>query len=178
MTAFIYSFILFAEGGATWYNFPGFEAWRFINLAIFVTILVLLLRKPLSSAFKAKREAIRAELIKAEEERQAALAQLTTTEAKLAQLESESQEIIEKAKQEAAAEKARIAREAEEEAERLRRQAESEIERKGQQIRAELRRFSAEESVRLAEAKLKAQMDAQKDSRLVKAGIEAIGGLK
>ena len=178
MTAFIYSFILFAEGGTAWWNYPGFEAWKFLNLAIFVSILVYLLKRPLSTAFKAKREAIRAELIKAEEERQAALAQLTTTEAKLARLESESQEIIEKARHEAAAEKARIAREAEEEAERLRRQAESEIERKGQQIRAELRRFSAEESIRLAEAKLKAQMDAQKDSQLVKAGIQAIGGLK
>ena len=178
MTAFIYSTILiFAEGGATWWNYPGFEFWKFLNLTIFVGLLIYLLKKPLSSAFKAKREAIRAELIKAEEERQAALAQLTSMEAKLAALDSESQAIIDKARQEAEAEKERIAREAAEEAERLRRQAASELERKSQQVRAELRRFSAEESVRLAEAKLKAQMDAQKDAQLVKAGIQSIGGL-
>jgi F-type H+-transporting ATPase subunit b len=189
MTAFIYSFILIlAEGGKStpaWWqkaepylNYPGFEAWKFINLAIFAALLVYLLKKPLSTAFKAKREAIRAELIKAEEERQTALAELTATEAKLARLDSEAAELVEKAKQEAAAEKARIAREAEEEAERLRRQAASELERKGQQVRADLRRFSAEESIRLAEAKLKAQINAQRDAQLVKTGIQAIGGLK
>ena len=189
MTAFIYSFILIlAEGGKSgggfyskvepYLNYPGFEAWKFINLAIFVAIMVYLLKKPLSAAFKAKREKIRAELIKAEEERQAALAELTAAEARLARLDSESQEVIEKARLEAEAEKARIAAEAAEEAERLRRQTESEIARKNQQVRADLRRFSAEESIRLAEARLKSQINAQNDAQLVKAGIEAIGGLK
>src|SRR5215204_333035 len=122
MLAFIHSFILmFAEGAgkgggftawwnqsaAPYLNYPGFEAWKFINLAIFLAIMVYLLKKPLSAAFKAKREKIRAELIKAEEERQAALAQLTSAEAKLARLESESEEVIVRARQEAEAEKAR-----------------------------------------------------------------------
>jgi ATP synthase F0 subunit b len=178
MLAFIYSFILiFAEGGVHWWNYPGFEAWKFLNLAIFVGILVYLLRKPLSGAFKAKREAIRAELIKAEEEKQAALAKLTSAEAKLARIDSESDEIVEKAQQEAAAEKARILREAEEEANRLRSQAESEIERKAQQVRLELRRYSAEESIRLAEEKIKQNINPAKDAQLVKANIQSIGGL-
>jgi F-type H+-transporting ATPase subunit b len=192
MLAFIYSFILIlAEGGkatggfAAWWkehgapilSYPGFEAWKFINLAIFVAILVYLLKKPLSEAFKAKREAIRAELIKAEEEKQAALAKLTTAEAKLARIDSESDEIVEKAKQEAAEEKARILHEAEAEAQRLHAQATSEIERKAQQVRNELRRFSAEESIRLAEEKIKKDINAAKDAKLVKANIQSIGGL-
>jgi len=178
MLAFIYSFILIlAEGGTPWWNYPGFEAWKFFNLAIFAFIIYMLLRKPLSSAFKAKREAIRAELIKAEEERQAALSQLTLVEAKLARVESESDEIVEKARLEATEEKARILREAEDEIARLRAQAEAEIERKAQQVRLELRRFSAEESVRLAEEKIKQNIDAAKDARLVKANIQSIGGL-
>jgi len=192
MLAFIYSFILIlaesgkAGGGFTgWWNqnaapylnYPGFEAWKFINLAIFVAILVYLLKKPLSTAFKAKREAIRAELIKAEEERQAALAKLTSAEAKLARIDSESEEIVERAQREAAEEKARILREAEEEANRLRMQATSEIERKAQQVRLELRRFSAEESVRLAEQKIKQNINAAKDAELIKANIQSIGGL-
>lgn len=168
---------MFAEGGAPWWNYPGFEAWKFLNLTIFVLILVYLLKKPLSSAFKAKREAIRAELIKAEEEKQAALNQLTLAEAKLARIESESDEIVEKAKQEAEEEKARILREAEVEANRLRAQAENEIERQSQLVRLELRRFSAEESVRLAEEKIKQNINAAKDARLVKANLKSIGGL-
>ena len=188
MLAFIYSFILIlAEGGggikAWWHNaepylnYPGFEAWKFLNLAIFVAVMVYLVKKPVSEKFKAKREEIRAELIKAEEARQAALAQLTSAEAKLARIESESEETIERAKQEAKAEKTRIARETEEEAERLRRQATSELERKSQQVRVELRRFSAEESIRLAEERIKKEINADKDAKLVKANIQSIGGL-
>ena len=193
MLAFIYSFIfIFAEAAQTnkdsgWGNFmhfwntyanyPGFEAWKFFNLAVFILIMVYLLKKPLSDVFKAKREAIRADLIAAEEKRRAALAQLTSTEAKLASLDTESANVIQHAETEATAEKERIARETEDEIKRLQAQAASEIERKSQQVKSELRRFSAEESIRLAEEKIKAQMSADKDARLVKASIQSIGGL-
>jgi F0F1-type ATP synthase membrane subunit b/b' len=56
-------------------------------------------------------------------------------------------------------------------------QATSEIERKAQQVRLELRRFSAEESVRLAEQKIKQNINAAKDAELIKANIQSIGGL-
>lgn len=182
MLAFFNSFIFILAGGgdgfyAKYLNFPGFEAWKFLNLAIFVGILVYLLKKPLSSAFKAKREQIRAELIKAEEEKQAALAQLTATEAKIANLEAERTAVLEKAKIEAAAEKARLADQTAFEVKRLREQSEAEITRLSKQSFAELRRFSAEESIRIAEEKLKTQMNAEKDAQLVKAGIQAIGGM-
>jgi F-type H+-transporting ATPase subunit b len=171
-----------SEGGVqsfydNYLNIPGFEAWKFINLTIFVLVLVYILRKPLSDAFKAKREAIRAELIRAEAEKQAALAQLTATEAKLAALEQEKAAVLQRAQDEAAAEKQRILDEAESEARRLRQQTEAELARLSQQARAELRRLSAEESIRLAEQKLRSQMNAEKDGRLVKASIDAIGGL-
>ncbi|CAN5375900.1 hypothetical protein BH20ACI1_BH20ACI1_21720 [soil metagenome] len=161
----------------TYFNYPGFELWRFINLAIFVAIMVYLLKKPLTNAFKAKRETIRAELIKAEEERQAALAQLTATEAKLSRLDAESAQVLEHARQEASAEKARIANQMEFEIGKLREQAGSEVERESKLANLKLRRFSAEESIRLAEEKIKKQINANKDARLIKAGIESIGGL-
>jgi len=193
MTVFLLNFILLAAetahaaGDSSWgkflhfwntyFNYPGFELWRFINLAVFVGILVYLLKKPLTEAFKSRREAIRADLIRAEEERQSALAQLTTTEAKLARLDAESAEVIEKARREAEAEKMRITQETEAETNRLRGQATNEIERKSQQVQMQLRRYSAEESIRLAEEKIRREIDAEKDARLVKAGIQSIGGL-
>ncbi|HEX6124541.1 MAG TPA: hypothetical protein VFZ23_04140 [Pyrinomonadaceae bacterium] len=161
----------------TYLNYPGFEAWKFINLAIFVAVLVYLVKKPLSEAFKAKRDAIRAELIRAEAEKQAALAQLTTAEAKLASLEMERASLLEKARAEAEAEKLHISEQTESEISKIREQAESEISRLAQQTRAELRRFSAEESVRLAEEKLRGKINADRDARLVKASIQEIGGL-
>jgi F-type H+-transporting ATPase subunit b len=158
-------------------NYPGFEAWRFFNLAVFIAIMVYLVKKPLSNAFKAKREQIRAELIKAEAEKQAALAQLTSTEAKLASLEAEAQAIRQRAEAEAEAEKRRIAEQTEFEISKLREQAMNELERKSKQARLELRRFSAEESIRLAEEKIKGEITAEKDAQLVRASIQSIGGL-
>lgn len=189
MLGFIYSFTLLLaaagghdEGGIIGFynkylNYPGFEVWKFINLAIFVLVMVYLLKKPLSSAFKAKREAIRADLIRAEEEKQAALARLTAAEAKLVSLENEKAEIIQRAKSEVEAEKIRLAKEAEAEVEKLRQQAEAELARARQLVTADLRRFSAEESVRLAEEKLRSKINTENDARLVKTGIAAIGGV-
>ena len=119
MLVFIYSFLLlfseevhssaspgsFSQIWHDYFNYPGFEAWKFVNLAIFVGLMIYLLKKPLSETFRAKREVIRAEIIKAEEEKQAALRKLTETEAKLARLNSEVSTVKERATQEAAAEK-------------------------------------------------------------------------
>ena len=176
--------LLLAEGGGTgnfyndYLNIPGFELWKFINLAIFVIVLVYLLKKPLSETFKAKRDAIRAELIKAEEERKAAQARLVAAEAKLAQLESEKTAILSRARAEAEADRERLLAETEAEIVRLRAQADAEIARIAQLSRAGIKRLAAEESIRRAEEKLRARMDVESDSRLVKASIQEIGGLK
>ncbi len=161
----------------TYFNYPGFELWRFLNLAIFVAIMTYLLRKPLSEAFKTKRETIRAELIKAEAERQAAIARQTALEAKFARLDTETETIRQRAAQEADTEKTRIVAHTDFEINKLREQANSEVERTGKQIKTELRRFSAEESIRLAEAKIRQEITAEKDEQLVKANIQSIGGL-
>lgn len=187
MFAFVYSFILLAAGGGekggymefynTWLNYPGFEAWKFINLAIFLALMLYFVKKPLTEAFKAKRDQIRADLIRAEEEKKAALSRFTTAEAKLASLDNERQLILNKAKAEADAEAARIAEAAELEVSKLQDQTSGEITRLTQIANLELKRFSAEESIRLAEQKLRSRIDANADSNLVKSGIQAIGGL-
>lgn len=181
MVAFFTTSLLLLAGGGGFYdryfNVPGFEAWKFLNLAIFVALMIYVAKKPLSDAFKAKREQIRAELIKAEAEKQAALAKLTSAEAKLAQLETEKENVINKAKEEAAYEAKRLAEQTQIEVDRLRLQSEAELARLSAQSRNELRRFSAQESIRLAEEKLRSEIDGVNDARLVKASIAEIGGL-
>jgi len=186
---FLNAVVLLAAGGGSqggggftefynkYLNYPGFEAWKFINLAIFVAALVYVVKKPLSEAFRARRDAIRAELIRAEEEKQAALKRLTSAEAKLAALDAEKAAILKKAREEAEAEKRRLAEQAEWDVKKLREQTSGEVSRLLKLTFAQLRRFSAEESVRLAEEKLRAQIDTQKDTQLVKSGIASIGGL-
>lgn len=191
MFAFFYNtvtFLLAAGGGHgggggftefynKYLNYPGFEAWKFVNLAIFVALLVYLVKKPLTEAFKAKRDAIRAELIRAEEEKQAALKQLTSAEARLAALENEKAAVLKKAREEAEAEKRRLAEQAQWDVQKLQEQTAGEVSRLQKQTVVQLRRFSAEESVRLAEEKLRAQIDTSKDAQLVKSSIASIGGL-
>lgn len=188
MLALVYSFaLIFASSGGDqsafmefynkWLNIPGFEAWKFINLAIFLALILYFVKKPLADAFKAKRDAIRADLIKAEEEKKAALARFTAAEAQLASLDNERQLILNKAKAEADVEADRIAGTADAEVGKLQHQTSGEIVRLTQLAKLELKRFSAEESVRLAEEKLRSKIDANADASLVRSGIRAIGGL-
>lgn len=180
MLALTTSFFLLAEGGGFYdriFNIPGFEAWKFLNLAIFVAFMIYVAKKPLGEAFKAKRDEIRAELIKAEAEKQAALTKLTAAEAKLAQLDSEKESLLKKAQDEAAFEAKRIAEATQGEVERLHQQTQAELSRLQTVSRNELRKFSAEESIRLAEEKLRAQITGDADVKLVRANISEIGGL-
>lgn len=182
MFAFLINSFLFAEGGFMrfydqYLNIPGFEAWKFLNLAVFLAIIIYALKKPLSAAFKERRDEIRSDLIKAEEERQAALAQLHAAEAKLALLGTECEQILKEAKEEAAVEQRRLIDQTKADIERMKQQMQSELSRLTLQSRAQLRRFSAQESVRLAEEKLRSQIGKTEDSRLVKASISEIGGL-
>jgi F-type H+-transporting ATPase subunit b len=188
LAIFQVSFLLFSESGGhsaggftqfynDYFNIPGFELWKFLNLAIFIGILTYLLRKPLSEKFRAKRDLIRAELIRAEEEKKAALARLTAAEARLAQLESEKSQILAGAKEESEAERKRLTEQTRAEIARIREQADNEISRLTHQMRAELRRFSAEESIRLAKQKLRSMVGPDVEARLVKSSIQEIGGM-
>ena len=190
MTPILGIILIFAEGSSsqgTWasirefwdhyLNYPGFELWKFINLGIFVYILVYLVKKPLSEAFKAKRDVIRAELIKAENDKQAALSKLTAVEARLVGVDQERASIMQHAREEVNAEKQRLAEQSTAEASKMVAQADSEVARLGAVARIQLRRFAVDESLRLAEEKLVASIDSNTDSRLIKAGIQSIGGL-
>lgn len=187
MFAFIYSLVLLAAEGDSaggfmqfyndYLNYPGFEAWKFLNLAIFIAFLIYVLKKPLSQSFTEKREVIRAELIKAEEEKQAALEKLTSAEAKLTSLEDDKKAVLDEAQNEADTAKAHLAEQTDVEIQKLRAQTDGEVARVGQIARNDLRRFSAQESIRLAEEKLKTRIDGTSDARLVRASINEIGGL-
>ena len=170
--------LLFAGGEASWYNYPGWEAWKFLNLFLFIGVLVYFLRRPLSESLVARREAIRRDLMRAQEERNAAQAKLAEVEARLARLNAEVEGIRAQAQREAAAERERIERAAEEEMRKLREQAQREIEGAGKSARQELRRQAAEESVRLAEEMIRRDMRPEDDARLIGDYVEELGGIR
>ena len=92
-----------------WWDYPGLELWKFVNLALFAggLIYVLTRKVKLGEAFKTRRETIKQELAKAQRERDAALTKLKEVEDRLARLDSEVSTIRKQSKQEAAEERER-----------------------------------------------------------------------
>src|SRR5919199_5362953 len=111
----IFLWLLQAES-APWWNKPGLEVWKFVNLAIFVLALIYILTRKvrLGEALRARREQIRRELMRAQEERKAALEKLQEVEGRLARLDQEVAAIREQSRREADEERERIRRSTEE----------------------------------------------------------------
>jgi len=176
---------LIEAGGTGWWaraepylDYPGFEAWKFFNLAVFVFLMVYILTRKakLGEVFRARRESIKLELAKAREERDAALEKLKEVEDRLARLDQEIATIKEHSAREAAEERARIAESTEAEIVKLGEQAKREIESAGKAAKKELRRYTAEQSVRLAEAIVRRELRPEDDARLIANNIEELGG--
>ncbi len=166
-----------AEGG-TWLSewLPTIARW--VNLLLFVGILYYLLRRPISGALAARRENIRRDLTKAQEERDAAHAKLVEVEARLALLNTEVAAIRAQSEREAATERERLTRATEEETRKLREQAQREIEGAAKIAKHDLRRFAAEQSVTLAEEIIRRNIRPEDDARLVQTYVQELGGAK
>jgi F-type H+-transporting ATPase subunit b len=177
---FSHPFLLLAllAGDSPWYDYPGWEVWKFANLLLFIGVLIFLLRRPIGASMVARRDAIRQELMRAQEERRAALAKLEEVEARLARLDAEVETVRAQAKREAEAERESITRSTAEETRRLREQARREIESAGKVARQDLRRYAAEQSVRLAEDLIRRDIGADDDTRLMNEYIGDLGGIK
>ena len=161
-----------------WWDYPGVELWKFINLAVFVGALVYILTRKvkLGEAFKTRRENIRRELVRAQEERDAAIAKLKEVEERLARLSSEVATIQEQSKHEAAEERERIAKSTEVEITKLSEQGQREIESAGKAAKHELRRYAAQTAVELAEEIIRREMKPEDDARLIQKNVQELGG--
>jgi ATP synthase F0 subunit b len=162
-------------GDNSWVNYPGLEFWKFINLAVFVAVMLYFVRRPLTDALRSRREGIRRDLQRAKEERDQALAKLAEVDSRLARLDSEVAGIWEKAKAEAEAERERVKRETEAEMLKLREQSQREIEGAGKVARHELRRFAAQQTVKLAEEIIRRDLRPEDDARLIRLNVEELG---
>jgi len=174
------TFFLFflAEGeshASPWWDYPGLELWKFVNLFLFAWLMIYLLKRPLSNALRTRRETIRRELATAQQERDQALAELAEVRARLERLDSEVAAIQEHSKSEAQAERERIAQETEQEIQKLREQAQREIIGAGKVAKHELRRFAAQQSVKLAEDMIRRDIKSDDDARLITLNLEQLG---
>ena len=177
-TRFVAFLDLNADGSYPWWNYPGLELWKFVNLFLFIVAALLLHRwkgRPIREWLRSRSEEIKRELQRARDERDQALAKLAEVEARFEALESEVASINERARVEAEAEKQRISSATELEIRKIREQATREIESAGKAARNELRRFAAQESVRLAEEILQREISPEDDVRLTSLNVEKLG---
>lgn len=172
------AFELITDGEYAWWNYPGLELWKFINLFVFIAFALYLHRRfgrPIREGLRARSEGIKRELIRAREERDQALAKLADVEARFKMLDSEVATVKEKARTEADAERERIRSATELEIAKIRAQAKRELESAGKAARHELRRFAAQESLRLAEEILAKEIGPEDDARLATLSVKELG---
>lgn len=170
--------ILSIEGGSAWWNYPGFELWKFVNLLVFVAGVIYLHQrfgKPMSQALRLRQQSIKRELLEAQQERDGALAKLAEVEARLERLEGEISTIRDQSLAEAGAERERIERATNVEMAKLRQQAQREIELAAKIATQELRRFAAYQSLSLAEEAIRRDIRPEDDKRLISLNLEELG---
>src|SRR4051794_41057818 len=159
-----------------WYDYPGVELWKFVNLAIFATGIYYLISKYVMPQMETRRQGIRRELMRAREERDAAQKKLTDVEARLARLDSEVEKLRENARKDSQNEIERIRKSTEEDAAKMREQARREVEAAGKTAMLELRRFAAERSIGIAEELIRREIRPEDDKRLIELEVAELAG--
>jgi len=158
-----------------WLNYPGLEVWRFLNLAIFVTLGVLFLRTKISEALASRRDAIQKELAAAQNERETALAKLSEADSLLSRLDEDVRAVRDQAQEEVKAERQRLAAQTDREIEKLKQQGQREMETAAKVARKELREYLAQRSIEVARESIQRQMRPEDDTALIR---ENIGDLR
>jgi F-type H+-transporting ATPase subunit b len=170
--------LLLAGGGdgvPHWYNYPGLEAWKFVNLALFLAAAIFVLRRKISEGMLARRESIRQELIAAKKEREQALAKVADADALLERVDDDVRAVRDQAEQEAVLERQRLAASTDRELEKLKQQGQREIETADKIARKSLRQYLAKRSIEVARESVRNQMRPEDDTRLI---TDNIGDLR
>jgi F0F1-type ATP synthase membrane subunit b/b' len=163
--------LLVAGEWKEWVNYPGLEVWRFLNLAIFLGAGIFVLRSKISQALSARRDTIQQELLAAKTERERALASIAEADSMLSRLDADVQTLHEQAREEAKAERQRVAATTAREMEKLKQQAQREIETADKLARKELRQYLATRSIEFARESVRNQMRPEDDRAFIQDNI-------
>ncbi len=142
-------------------------AFKVVNFAILMAILIKVLSKPLGNFLKNRQAKVKETLEEAEKARAQAEKKMKEYEKRLAQIDTEIEEIRRVLREEGENEKAKIIREAERTAENIKAQARSTAEQEIRQAQRILREEMTDFTVKLAEEILKKSMSKSDQKRLV-----------
>jgi len=169
------NYILAAVELPAWMNYPGLEFWKFFNLFVFIGVMIYILRRKISEALAARRDAIKQELVDAQQRRENALAHVAEADTLLSRLDADIHSVHEHSQQEAKSERQRLASATSRELEKLDLQARREMETADKIARKQLRQFFATRSIEVARKTVSSQMKPEDDVLLIR---ESIGELR
>lgn len=152
--------------------------WRTINFIALVIILVKFLAKPIASGLSGRQKQIQEELQDLEAKRDDAQAEFKAFEAKLAGMEQEMGNVVEKAIAQAENEKQRILAEAEQAAEDIKRQAEASIQGELEDAKRVLRVEVAEQAAAMAEELIVKNLTPKDQVTITEQFLERVGAVQ
>jgi F-type H+-transporting ATPase subunit b len=164
-----------AEGGGERWG-ALFLIGRLFNLGLVVFVLVWIARKPLAEFYASRSQSIREQLAEAQRAREDAEARLAAVEARMSRLNEELAEMKAAAQREAEEEYRRLIAEAERDADKIVERSRQEIDVLTRAAHLELKRHAADLTVRLAEDRIRAEIDDADRERLVGRFVDQLGG--
>jgi F-type H+-transporting ATPase subunit b len=153
-------------------------AFKIVNFAVLVIILVLALKKPLGSFLKMRQESIKTALEEAEKAKRAGEQKYREYEERLKTLDQEIEEIRQNLIREGEREKGQIIKEARQMAEKIKGQAELAAQQELKTAKRRVQEELADMTVQLAEGLLKKHLKPQDHERLVDEYIEQMKRLQ
>ncbi|MDU9047228.1 MAG: ATP synthase F0 subunit B [Candidatus Electrothrix sp. Rat3] len=152
--------------------------WRALNFAALVFILVKFLARPIAAGLGGRKRQIQDELETMKEKRDEAEQEYKAFESRLAGMDSELVELVEKAKAMAEDEKARILAEAEASAKDIRRQAEAAVEGALAHAKSKLQVEIAEQAVVMAEELIVKNLTPEDQVAITEQYLERVGAVQ
>ena len=147
--------------------FPDF-IFKVVNFAVLFGLIYYFARKPIANGLKNTAQNAKQTLDDARETQKRVNTELAAFREKMAQMKEDAQSMLEDARQEAEAEKERIIAEGIASAEKMKAQVQVAIEQEYRKAEAELRQWTASETVKLAEAGIKENIDDTHHNKLIK----------
>lgn len=152
--------------------------WRALNFAALVFILVKFLAKPITAGLGGRRKEIKDELETMQQQRDEAEQAYITFESRLAGMEDELAELVDKAQAMAEDEKARILAEAEASAKDIQRQAEAAVQAMLAQAKSRLQAEIAEQAVAMAEELIVKNLTPEDQVAITEQYLERVGAVQ
>jgi len=166
--------VIFLPEWLEYLNYPGLEIWKFADLAIFLAVVIFILKTPLNRLLATRAESIRKQIVEAQQDRDRASEELSEAETKVGRLDREVENVQRQAREEAELERKRQTAAAEHEMQRLRAQADRELELAHKTARRELQRFLASRSIEVAREAVSNQLRPEDDVRLIRERVREL----